>query len=134
MLLLFYFERFTMKFFKRKKRILEPLGIDYILSDASTVYMSLNYSLLKRLRDLDRSAYEGFSYAQKTLQAEPDLQSAVILYTAYLCGLIQLQGSLDGSMSQDEFLSSMLGYREYDGVILAQLFAPNPQMASVKRF
>ena len=120
-------------FWKRKrKKKLEPLGIDYVLSDASTVYMSLNYSLLKRLRDLDRSAYDSFAYAQKTLQAEPDLQSAVILHTAYLCGQIQLNDSLEGAMSQDEFLKAMLGYREYDGAILMQLFAPNPQLASVK--
>lgn len=120
-------------FLKRKrKKKLEPLGIDYVLSDASTVYMSLNYSLLKRLRDLDRSSYDSFAFAQKTLQTEPDLQSAVILHTAYLCGQIQLKDSLEGVMSQDEFLKAMLGYREYDGAILTQLFAPNPRMASVK--
>lgn len=118
--------------FRRKKKKLKPLGIDYILSDTSTVYMSLNYSLLKRLRDLDHGAYDEFVIAQKLLKTEPDVQSAVILHTAYLCGQIQLYDSIDKAMSQEDFLSSMLGYREYDGAILQQLFAPNPRMASVR--
>lgn len=122
-----------MSLFRRKKKRLEPLGIDYVLSDSSTVYLSLNYSLLKRLRDVDRGAYEAFAFAQKTLEVEPDLQSAIILHTAYLCGQLQIHDHIDGAMSQDDFLASMLGYREYDGAILMQLFAPNPLKASVRR-
>lgn len=121
------------RLFRRRKKRLEPLGIDYILADSTTVYMSLNYSLLKRLRDLDPEAYREFARAQKLLKAEPDLQSAVILHTAYLCGSIQLHGTIEGAMSQEDFMSSMLGYREYDGAVLGQLFAPNPRMASTKR-
>lgn len=121
------------RFFKRKKKRLEPLGIDYVLADASTVYLSLNYSLLKRLRDTDREAYDAFALAQKSLEVEPDLQSAVILHTAYLCGQLQLHDSTEDAMSQDDFLAAMLGYREYDGAILMQLFAPNPLKASARR-
>lgn len=121
-----------MRLFGRKRKRLEPLGIEYILSDASKVYMSLNYSLLKRLRELDRAAYDDFARAQKLLKSEPDLQSAVILHTAYLCGCIQLHGGLENAMQLDDFLSSTLGYREYDGMVLGQLFAPNPRTASAR--
>lgn len=118
---------------KAQAPIAQPTGIPYELSDGSIVHLTLSYGLLAKLREIAPVAYEAYNKAQSLLQKEPDLQTAILIYVAYLCGLINQEGSVDGARSQEEFLAGMLGNRNYDGETFIKLFAPNPTTASATR-
>lgn len=111
----------------------KPAGIPYALADGTIVNLTLSYGMLARLRSLDRAAYDAYNKAQTLLEKEPDLQGAILLHTAYLCGRIAEHGTTEGALGQEAFLSRMLGNRNLDGEAFKMLFSPNPTTASAKR-
>ena len=111
----------------------QPSSIAYELADGATVALSLSYAALAELREQDRASYDAYNEAMANLEKEPDLKSAVIIHTAYLCALIQSGEGIQGAMGQPEFFGVMVGNRAVDGAALQELLAPNPPMASAVR-
>lgn len=118
---------------KRKATPWQPSGVAYQLADGTEVRLSLSYAALAELREADRASYDAYNEAMANLEKEPDLQSMVILHTAYLCWRIQSGEGLAGAMDQKGFLSLAVGNRAMDGAALQGLLAPNPPTASAAR-
>ena len=62
--------------------------------------------------------------------ARTELMVVRVIYVAYLCGLIKLNGDTDGAYEYEEFLGLIPPDRDYIGKILMKLIAPKKTMAS----
>ena len=112
---------------------MDIITTDYDMADGTRVPLSLNYGLLFKLRAKDKDAYKTYNDAMVHIQDEPEYNNAVILYTAYLCGHLLENGSLEGTMDMDEFFTNMSQNRQYNGRITNEIYSPNRKTASAKR-
>lgn len=78
--------------------------VDFELTNGETVGLTLTWGLLAQLRRKDKHAYTEYSRMVTGASQDDVLGMVYILYAAYLCGLIDETGSLDGAMTEGEFL------------------------------
>ena len=67
------------------------------------------------------------------MKTEPDYSAAMILYAAYLMGMIQETGGIKEAMSEEDFLRLLPVDRERNVNLMKELIAPNAKTASEKR-
>ena len=79
--------------------------IDFEMADGTVVRLTVAWILLLQVRSKSKSDYERYSKLLLRGAGDDILAMLTILYVAYLCGYIDDNGSVEGSMSEEEFVS-----------------------------
>ena len=97
--------------------------------DGGKMKLTLAYRLLYQLRSKHRAEYEDYNRVV-TKGAKDEFDNITVLYTAYLCQMIDDNGDTEGAMSFDEVLDLMPGDRLEIARAVGMLIAPKKTMAS----
>lgn len=96
--------------------------------DGEKVRLTLAYRYLYQLRAKHRQQYDEFNSI--IMRGVKDyFENLTILYTAYLCGLVEDTGDTDGCKSFDEFMDVCPAYEDVMRAV-GMLIAPKKTMAS----
>lgn len=80
--------------------------IEFELADGSTVKLTLTYWLLAKLKGCRKDAYARYNEVM-VKGAKEELDNIVVLYAAYLCGVIEEDGDAKGAMSEEDFMRAV---------------------------
>lgn len=102
---------------------------DFELETGEIVKLTLTYIGLYKLKAKNKATYDAYN-AIMVKGPKEELDNMQILYTAYLCGLIDQNGNTDVAMGFEEFLSEVTPDREYINNTIKALIAPKKAQAS----
>lgn len=98
--------------------------------DGTKVPLTLTFDALYRLKGLRSDIIDDYDKIMSS-GAKSELQIVRVIYVAYLCGMIKVNGGIDEALDYVDFLALIPSDREYVGGILIKLVAPKKTMASV---
>lgn len=109
----------------------KKLNTTYTLetNDGGELKLTLAYRYLYQLRAKHKAQYDEYNRIM-TKGAQDEFDNLTILYTAYLCHNIAVNGDTDDCMGFDDFLDLMPYDREDIGKAVGMLIAPKKTMAS----
>ena len=73
------------------------------LNSGEVVELTLTFAKLLKVKNHNKKLYESFMNALKNKDFDPLLDSAKVVYVAYLCGL----NDLENALSEEEFLEEL---------------------------
>lgn len=95
------------------------------MADGSTVWGTLTFLGLYKLRATHPQAYKAYNAVIHKKQKEiEELDTAQLLYTAYLCALALDEGDAEGAMGFEEFLGAVTPSRKEQAWALKRLLNP----------
>ena len=106
---------------------------DFEAEDGQVLHLTLNYLSLYQLRAKHKEYYEEYNRIMTTNGVKDEFDNLKLLYTGYLCGLVQEKGSTDGAMDFEEFISILPPDRDIVMNAVGMLIAPKKTMASADR-
>ena len=74
------------------------------LNSGEVVELTLTFAKLLKVKNHNKKLYESFMNALKNKDFDPLLDSAKVVYVAYLCGL---NDDLKNALSEEEFLEEL---------------------------
>lgn len=90
------------------------------LNSGEVVELTLTFAKLLKVKNHNKKLYEDFMNALKNKDFDPLLDSAKVLYVAYLCGLNDLKDAL----SENDFLEELPMDLTVINQIVAELINP----------
>ena len=90
------------------------------LNSGEVVELTLTFAKLLKVKNHNKKLYESFMNALKNKDFDPLLDSAKVVYVAYLCGL----NDLENALSVEEFLEELPMDLTVINQIVAELINP----------
>ena len=90
------------------------------LNSGEVVELTLTFAKLLKVKNHNKKLYESFMNALKNKDFDPLLDSAKVVYVAYLCGL----NDLENALSEEEFLEELPMDLTVINQIVAELINP----------
>lgn len=117
---------------KNAKSIAKNTYVEMEMEDGQVLKLTLTFIALLQLKRTHPEQYQDYArIMSKGPQDEFDMLT--VLYTGYLCGLMMLDGDVDGCMDYEEFITIITPDREYIAKTAKDLMNPKKATASANR-
>ena len=108
--------------------------IEYELADGTVVPLTFTWGHMVHVQATEKGVYKRFSRALMAGEIQSNILNVVLaLYVAYLCGYIQQNGTISGSMSEKEFMELVPNDLGSACGIIGEIFLPKAKAASEGR-
>ena len=98
-------------------------------NEGDKIKLTLAYKYLYKLRSTNKAAYDDYNNIMMK-GPKDEFDNITIIYTAYLCSLLEDNGTTEGAMSYDDFLDVLPFDRVEITRAVGMLIAPKKTMAS----